>query len=336
MDRNTLFPEIFLRCSARTLGTCICVSRTWAKMIHDPIFRKDYQRSSYRRRRILYAVPHFRSQDDIGWNFYKSRIEKSGTIKPDAASQIRAETFDMSKYYRQRPESVNGLICSDDRPIICDPSTGSLKRVSAPVQMKVPVRYMLGYCPDDDSYKILSMWGDEDKPMTEYRVCTLGAANEGWRTVSGGRSASILTNATCFGGNIYFIANTHGEGEAEQKLVQFSLRTETLRFLKYTCELVVAEGKNLEEAAAWRTITFSFVTLPDFDNYCVIGTTLEPDQIIFQGWDNKVSRFCLFFVNLTTGACSMAPVHGLEPPRIRLDKHKVMAFDHADSMAFLN
>uniref|UniRef100_A0A1J3EQ54 Uncharacterized protein n=1 Tax=Noccaea caerulescens TaxID=107243 RepID=A0A1J3EQ54_NOCCA len=64
---------------------------------------------------------------------------------------------------------------------------------------------------------------------------------------------------------------------------------------KYTCELVVAEGKNLEEAAAWRTITFSFVTLPDFDNYCVIGTTLEPDQIIFQGWDNKVSRFCLFF-----------------------------------------
>uniref|UniRef100_A0A1J3CDZ0 Uncharacterized protein n=1 Tax=Noccaea caerulescens TaxID=107243 RepID=A0A1J3CDZ0_NOCCA len=127
---------------------------------------------------------------------------------------------------------------------------------------------------------------------------------------------------TSFGGSIalFFLSST--------------VRVNSSLF-KYTCELVVAEGKNLEEAAAWRTITFSFVTLPDFDNYCVIGTTLEPDQIIFQGWDNKVS---LFFVNLTTGAgaCSMAPVHGLEPPRIRLDKHKVMAFDHADSMAFLN
>lgn len=360
---NTL-TTIFKRLSPKALAVCLCVTKEWARLIRAPAFRKEYHNRSNRRRRILFAVP----DKDLRWVF-----SLSDSIHRCAQPQFKSFPGDSLKLsWRPKPDSVCGLICEGDRPVVCDPSSGIVRMFSPPPTFIYPGNYLLGYDPDHDEYKLLAMTKTESDLFTDFAVSSPLSLprNCEWMVVPG-RPASVYTTSKCLRGKLYLVAKTEVTGgQQEWNLVQFSFATSRFTYFplpasEYGCFSVTTYGdklalvfgtlihqgsiypselhiaENLEiPIPEWRRLPFDINPKPlhcHVFRTCVVGTTTEnPHEIIFEALDTttKPQRLCLFFVNLSTNTCRTVQIESVDPEEKSLER-RTLAFDHTESILFL-
>ncbi|XP_010442800.1 PREDICTED: putative F-box protein At5g52620 [Camelina sativa] len=219
--------EILSRSSTKSIARFGLASKFCASLLRGPDFTELFLTRPSTRPRLLFAVGN---SDE--WRFYSS------PQNPDEDHSLEVVSAD---FHMQLPKDmvgkeifgpVSGLLYfpnmgTDTVPVICNPMTGLLKRLTQ-ITSKYNPTSLLGYDLIGKQYKVLSIiyspYGSEE------HVSTLGTRDVSWRKVRCHVNHDPpIKEGICINGVLYYIVDVY-----RNKLLKigcFDVRSEKLRFL---------------------------------------------------------------------------------------------------------